>query len=173
MSDEARKKGMQYDLAKLETYFGAPIVETVGSHPAGVVRLRERLTRILPEREQHGTPMFSYGSDIDDAITVVANAVEKLQISRFRHIPASFFAIKLLESDSCATGIPEFKPLAETVAGQVRHLWQKHAIRRNFMADRRYAACRESIASAANAGAKSPTHRPGHDQQVRRLRFSC
>ena len=150
MSDDAKKKGLKYDLPKLETYFGSPIVQTVGSRSDGVRPLLERLARILPELDEHGVPMLSYGADIDDAIGEVAKKIESLHVEKYAHVPARFFAIKLLEHDTAAMRIEEFKPAQRTVEEQIEHLWQKHAIEADtFMADCRYAmlagACRDAI----------------------------
>ena len=150
MSDDAKKKGLKYDLPKLETYFGSPIVQTVGSRSDGVRPLLERLAKTLPELDEHGVPMLSYGADIDDAIDEVARKIDSLHVEKYAHIPARFFAIKLLEHDTAAMRIEEFKPAQETVEEQIAHLWQKHAIEADtFMADRRYAmlagACRDAI----------------------------
>ena len=150
MSDDAKKKGLKYDLPKLETYFGSPIVQTVGSRTGGVSPLLERLAKTLEELEEHGVPMLSYGADIDDAIDEVAQKIDSLHVEKYSHIPSRFFAIKLLEHDTAAMRIPEFKPAQSTVEEQIEHLWQKHAIEADtFMADRRYAmlagACRDTI----------------------------
>ena len=150
MSDDAKKKGLKYDLPKLETYFGSPIVQTVGSRSGGARPLLERLAKTLPELDEHGVPMLSYGADIDDAIDEVARKIDSLHVEKYAHIPARFFAIKLLEHDTAAMRIEEFKPAQATVEEQITHLWQKHAIEADtFMADRRYAmlagACRDAI----------------------------
>ena len=150
MSDDARKKGMKYDIPKLEKYFGSPIVQTVASQNGGVKVLVDRLGQALRELEDHGVPMLTYGSDIDDAINAVAEKIDALHVERFSHVPARFFAIKLLEHDSAAMSIPEFKPVFDEVENQIKHLWDKHAINADtFMADRRYAmlagACRDTI----------------------------
>ena len=150
MSDDAKKKGLKYDLPKLETYFGSPIVQTVGSRTGGVRPLLERLAKTLEELDEHGVPMLSYGGDIDDAIDAVAKKIDSLHVEKYAHIPARFFAIKLLEHDTAAMRIPEFKPAQTEVEEQIAHLWQKHAIEADtFMADRRYAmlagACRDTI----------------------------
>ena len=150
MSDDAKKKGLKYDLPKLETYFGSPIVQTVGSRTGGVRPLLERLATTLKELDEHGVPMLSYGADIDDAIKEVAQKIDSLHVAKYAHIPARFFAIKLLEHDTAAMRIPEFKPAQATVEEQIEHLWQKHAIEADtFMADCRYAmlagACRDTI----------------------------
>ncbi|MBR2372596.1 MAG: ferrous iron transporter B, partial [Lentisphaeria bacterium] len=150
MSDDARKKGMKYNIPKLEKYFGSPIVQTVGSQSSGVRPLLSQLGKTLNELEDHGVPMLSYGSDIDDAINAVAEKIDALNVEKYRHVPARFFAIKLLEHDTAAMKIDEFKSVAEEVEIQIKHLWDKHAINADtFMADRRYAmlagACRETI----------------------------
>ena len=150
MSDDAEKKGMRYDIPKLEKYFGSPIVQTVGCRSNGVRPLLEKLAETLACLEDHGVPMLSYGSDIDDAIEAVARKIDELQVGKYAHIPARFFAIKLLEHDTAAMRIAEFFSVHAEVEAQIRHLWSKHAIEaETFMADCRYAmlagACSGSI----------------------------
>ena len=150
MSDDAKRKGLKFDIPKLETYFGSPIVRTVGSRSEGVRPLLARLAETLTKLEDHGVPMLSYGADIDDAIGAVADRIDALKVEQYAHIPARFFAIKLLEHDTAAMRIEAFRPVADEVEAQIRHLWDKHAIDADtFMADRRYAmlagACRDTI----------------------------
>jgi len=150
MSDDARKKGMKYNIPKLEKYFGSPIVQTVASQYGGIQTLLNRLNETLSSLEDHGVPMLSYGADIDDAINAVAEKIDSLNVEKFRHVPSRFFAIKLLEHDTAAMRIEEFKSAAPVVEEQIKHLWDKHAINADtFMADRRYAmlagACRDTI----------------------------
>lgn len=152
MSDDARRKGLKYDIPKLETYFGSPIVQTVGKSADGVRPLLKQLASTLNELENHGVPMLTYGADIDDAINTVAGEIDALNIERYKHIPSRFFAIKLLEHDTSVLRIREFEPVQAEVEKQIRHLRDKHAIDADtFMADRRYAmlagACREAISS--------------------------
>jgi len=149
MSDEADRKGLKYDLPKLERYFGAPIVRTVGCKAGGVRPLLEKLAETLQCLDGHGMPMLSYGGDIDDAVDAVAAKIGELGVERYSHIPARFFAVKLLEHDSCAMGISEFQPVHDEVETQIGHLKRKHAIEADtFLADRRYAmlagACRDA-----------------------------
>ena len=152
MSDDAKRKGLKFDLPKLETYFGSPIVQTVGTSSSGVRPLLASLKKTLETLDDHGVPMLTYGADIDDAINAVAAKIDALNVERYRHIPSRFFAIKLLERDSSVRKIAEFAPVYDEVEEQIRHLWDKHAIAADtFMADRRYAmlagACRDSISS--------------------------
>ena len=150
MSDDARKKGMKYNIPKLEKYFGSPIVQTVASQNGGIQLLRSRLEKTLNELADHGVPMLTYGADIDDAINAVAEKIDALQVGKYAHVPSRFFAIKLLEHDTAAMKIEEFRSVQDEVEEQIRHLWDKHAINADtFMADRRYAmlagACRDTI----------------------------
>ena len=150
MSDDARRKGFKFDIPKLEKYFGSPIAQTVGSRVGGVRPLLELLAKTLDKLEDHGVPMLTYGADIDDAINAVAAKIDALNVVRYAHVPSRFFAIKLLEHDTAAMRIEDFKPVMTEVEAQIAHLWDKHAIDADtFMADRRYAmlagACRDAI----------------------------
>ncbi|MBR4957609.1 MAG: ferrous iron transport protein B, partial [Lentisphaeria bacterium] len=150
MTDDARKKGLKFDIPKLSRYFGSPIVQTVGCKADGITPLLTTLNDALANLENHGVPMLSYGADIDDAINAVAEKISALQLAEYEHIPSRFFAIKLLEHDTAAMRLKEFQPVHGEVEAQIAHLLDKHAIEADtFMADRRYAmlsgACRDAI----------------------------
>ena len=150
MSDDAKRKGLKFDIPKLEKYFGSPIVQTVGSKSDGVVPLLDKLAQTLNELEQHGVPMLSYNSDIDEAIETVAGEIDALNIEKYAHVPSRFFAIKLLEHDKAVYNLNIFNSVYDTVEEQIKHLRTKHAIEADtFMADCRYAmlagACRKTI----------------------------
>ena len=150
MADDAKKKGLKYNIPKLEKYFGSPIVQTVGNSSNGVQPLLQELARTLAKLEDHGVPMLTYGADVDDAIKAVADKIDELKIEKYRHIPSRFFAIKLLEHDTCVWRLDEFQSVHNEVEAQIRHLLDQHAIEADtFMADRRYAmlsgACRDTI----------------------------
>ena len=150
MADDAEKKGLKYDFAKLEKYFGSPIVQTVGCKSSGVQNLLKRLASTLEELDDHGVPMLTYGADIDDAIKAVSDKIDELNLDICKFIPSRFYAIKLLEHDSSAMKIKALEPVQEEVTCQIKHLLDKHAIKaETFMADCRYAmlagACRDTI----------------------------
>ena len=151
MSDDAKKKGIKFDIPKLEKFFGSPIAQTVGRSAKGINELIEKLSKALSDLDNHGVPMLSYGADIDDSIEAIAKEIDALGIEKYSHIPSRFFAIKLLESDSCTMKIAEFQPVWSEVKAQIKHLSDIHAIEADtFMADKRYAmisgACRETVA---------------------------
>ncbi len=150
MSDDANKKGIKFNIPKLEKFFGSPIARTVGRSKDGIEELTKKLSKALSELEKHGSPMLSYGADIDDSISDIALEIKKLKIDKYKSIPARFFAIKLLENDTCTKKITELQPVWNEVEKQIKHLSEIHAIEADtFMADKRYAmisgACREAI----------------------------
>ena len=150
MSDDAKRKGLKFDIPRLEKYFGSPIVQTVGCKSGGTAPLLNKLSEVLHSLDEHGVPMLSYGADIDDAIKNVAGKIDSLNIEKYKHVPSRFFAIKLLEHDKAMQKLTEFAPVYDEVEEQIEHLRKKHAIEADtFMADCRYAmlagACRNTI----------------------------
>ena len=53
MSDDAAKKGLKFDLPKLEKYFGSPIVQTVGCKCSPMARILTTPSRSLRQRLMH------------------------------------------------------------------------------------------------------------------------
>lgn len=155
MSDDALKKGIKFEIPKLEKYFALPIVQTVGRNYDGIKPLIEKISQMLSVRNPRAVQTLSYGKDLDESIEAIAAKVRELHIEKFAHIPPRFFAIKLLESDTCTMKIPELQPVWKEVSRQIKHLSAIHAIddTPTFMADKRYAiisgACRGAISFPA------------------------
>ena len=155
MSDDALKKGIKFEIPKLEKYFALPIVQTVGRNYDGIKPLIEKISQMLSVRNPRAVQTLSYGKDLDESIEAIAGKIKALNIERFTHIPPRFFAIKLLESDTCTMKIPELQPVWKEVSRQIKHLSDIHAIddTPTFMADKRYAiisgACRGAISFPA------------------------
>ncbi len=150
VADEAEKKGLQFDFPRLERYFGADIVQTVGSRGNGIARLKESVRNMLSRPDCRCAPKLEYGPDVDDAIREISGRIDALHSAAFSHIPSRFFAIKLLEHDTSVWKLPDFDSVHTEVENQIRHLYAKHAIQADtFMADCRYAmlagACRDAI----------------------------
>ena len=71
MSDEAKKKGLKFNIPKLQSYFGCSIVQTVGSRGDGIDKLKGALAESLLHLEDHDVPKLTYGADVDDAIRAI------------------------------------------------------------------------------------------------------
>ena len=86
------------------------------------LKTTKKLSKALSELENHGSPMLSYGADIDDSISDIALEIKKLKIDKCKSIPARFFAIKLLENDTCTKKLTELQPVWNEVEKQIKHL---------------------------------------------------
>ena len=95
MHDEAVRKGIEIDRARLASELGVPVVTTIGRRGRGLRTLfREAMRACLTEERPHP---LRYDNEVERALATVAQAVsENLEGSR---VPARFLAIKLLEQD--------------------------------------------------------------------------
>jgi ferrous iron transport protein B len=149
MIDEARDRGFAFDLPKFERYFGAPIVETVGSKEEGIEQLRALCSQLLLGKAQRPAPI-RYGEHIDLAINNLAAAVKDKLEPAAPAIPPRYFAIKLLENDPEICAMPAFASLLPEAESLRERLAVRHGIgSTTLMADCRYGviagACREAI----------------------------
>ena len=152
MMDEAREKGLQFQLRKIEEYFGAEIVQTVGSRGGGMDHLRESIGKALLSERPHPPATLHYGNAVDEAIGELVKEIDSNPSSSCGHIPARCIAIKLLENDDSIHRMPEFDRYRTAAELQRRHLEEKHAIvSETFMADCRYGIisgiCRSTVKS--------------------------
>ena len=152
MMDEAREKGLRFQIRKLEEYFGAEIVETVGSRGGGMDHLREKLHALLLSPQKHGPANLHYGEAVDEAIRDLVKVIDSNPQHPCGHIPSRCIAVKLLENDDALLSMPEFEPFREAAELQRKHLEEKHAIEsETFMADCRYGVisgiCRSTVKS--------------------------
>ena len=96
-SDIAKKRGLSFDLSKLSTFLGAPIVSSVGHKNIGT---KELLDKII---EMGGAPAksseISYGKDIDSKREKLEILLKKCKKSRYLKENAHWISIKLLEND--------------------------------------------------------------------------
>jgi len=114
MSDMARARGYEFDIEKLERFFGAPIVQTVGHTGEGmqelldaiVLRAGEGATKLNPssaklllQRDSSGPHhLVSYGREIDEEISKIETALKAYPPSHLEY-DMRWLALKLLEND--------------------------------------------------------------------------
>ncbi len=152
MMDEAREKGLQFNIRKMEEYFGAEIVQTVGSKGGGIDHLRDSIRNVLLSEGKPHPATLRYGGAVDEAIE---NLVQKIELNPAHpcgHLPPRCIAIKLLENDDSVNQMPEFDSVRSAAEIQRKHLEEKHAIEsETFMADCRYGIisgiCRSTVKS--------------------------
>ena len=97
MSDEAEKKGIRIDPARVKEYFEIPAVKTVGSRGDG---LTELLKTAIAEAgtSPHHEHAIGYGNEIEQYIANLILALNK-DPALVTHNPPRWLAIRLLEGD--------------------------------------------------------------------------
>ena len=99
MSDVAKTRGLQFDLAEMSVLLGAPIVETVGSKGQGLDRLLDAAVAAAARATPPPAPAITYGADLEQGIARLLPKLEG-QLPRAEVRELRWTAIKLLENDA-------------------------------------------------------------------------
>ncbi|MBW1946930.1 MAG: ferrous iron transport protein B [Deltaproteobacteria bacterium] len=98
MRDMAKSRGYVFDLEKLSSFFGAPIVETVGHRQRGMKELLDAIVSVGTGKRPLSPSPISYGKSIDEELEKIRAVVEKQGILNGKY-DAGWIALKLLEDD--------------------------------------------------------------------------
>ncbi len=149
MSDEARAKGIVFDLKKLSSLLGMPIVPTVGHKRKGLRELLEVVVEVAESDDSNKPLRITYGRDIDSAVSALRELVLAENVMTGVAGPG-WMAVKLLEGDEEVTGqVKNEKVLIEALeqSNRLEKLLGEQPA--TIMADRRYGfisgACQEAV----------------------------
>ncbi len=114
MVDEARRKGIEVDVAALEARLGVPVVPTIATRGQGVVRVAAEALRAC-DHPRPGRPPV-YDRDVEETLRAVEDRMPPDLAARLR-APSRWVALRLLEGDAAveeAAGAldPEFRAFA-------------------------------------------------------------
>jgi ferrous iron transport protein B len=100
MSDMAKARGFSFDIEKLGRFFGAKIVETVGSKGQGMNELLDAVLEVAqsPEKRADARSPLAYGREIEEEIARVSAVVTASGEMAGRY-DARWLSVKLLEGD--------------------------------------------------------------------------
>ena len=96
MMDDAKSKGIEIDIKKLEKLLEIPVVPTVAVHGKGLKQLFEKILDILKSGKVPSS--YECSKIVEEKINALADAVKNSIGDQFE-IPPRLFAIKLLEND--------------------------------------------------------------------------
>ncbi|MHC4855431.1 MAG: ferrous iron transport protein B [Planctomycetota bacterium] len=149
MSDVARSRGLEFDLAQLEVLLGARIVPMVGSKRKGVDEL---LAAIVDTASQKQTPFpaIHYGQEVEEELEKIEQLLESHSELVPEQYPVRWVALKLLEGDAEVRGWIQDAEIAGQVEASREHLHEIFGDNPDIViADRRYGfisgACQETI----------------------------
>ncbi len=153
MSDEAKCRGLEFDIDQLSKLLGAPIVRSVGNKGEGTKELVEAVLAVAAQPQGREDIKINYGRDIEKELAKIQKLVER-GMGQDRPESVRWLAIKLLEKDkevSRQITSPELQSAVERSAEHLKKLLGDHP--ENLIADRRYGfisgACQEAVQSSA------------------------
>ncbi len=97
MSDVAAAKGYEFDLRKLSSLLGVPIVSTTGHKNKGTMELLDAAIAVHEKQKKADPLIIRYGSKINEALEELSEAIyanQKVSCEQARWI-----ALKMLEAD--------------------------------------------------------------------------
>lgn len=99
MMDEAKRKGIRIDTAKLSQLLGVPVVECVARLGVGKDLLMKEVAATAAKHALNFKPIkISYGADLDPFVDRMVELIEA-EIPKGNRPPARWLATKLLEGD--------------------------------------------------------------------------
>ncbi len=153
MSDLARARGLEFDLPRLSTLLGAPIVTTVGHRGQGIRELCDAMVEAATSAQPPRGVGIHYGPDLEAALESVGAALRA-------HAPDAaagrerWTALKLLENDRDLRDRIASPAVEAEVEARQKHLQALGGdVPEMLIADRRYGfisgACTETVRTTA------------------------
>jgi len=99
MYDEAGQKGFSIDTDKIASILGCAVVPTVATKKEGVDSLMKTAISFAAAPREHQPGSVSYGEDIEQALTPIAEALKDHLGVLAEHMPLRWLALKVLEHD--------------------------------------------------------------------------
>ena len=153
MSDLAKRRGLEFDLAQLSQLLEMPIVPTVGNKGQGRTELLDAIVETAGAERKERTHRVTYGGEIEDELLRIEETLGKADGGVVARYGRRWLAIKLLEQDEDVTSKIRSGEVLKTVGQSVEHLRDILGDEPEIvMADRRYGfisgACQETIQSS-------------------------
>lgn len=122
--DEAKKKGYQINIKKLESLLGIKVIPTVATKKEGI---KELLQVIKETKTKVQSPlMYDYDIEIEEALSTIKEGIKKDYPELLQKYPLRWLSIKLLEGDALVlkeTGLTGQESFLQTAK---KHLIEAH-----------------------------------------------
>ena len=150
MSDEAKARGIEFDLGMLSKLISTPIVPTVALRGEGMKQLISQALESASKSKERGPVTVNYGRDIEDALESLVQLIQQEQGDFTGRYNSRWLAAKLLENDRDIIGKLGNEKILAAAEEAARHLETLLGDRPEIiMAERRYGfisgACQEAV----------------------------
>jgi len=155
MCDVAAERGLDFDLDRLSSLLGVPIVPTVGHKKKGMTELLEAALAAVGDGKARPPARVNYGTELEQAIGRLQEKVSK-RTGQAADWPDRWVAVKLLENDQEVLAALEqdgLQAAVEEEQARIKGVLGDSA--EMIIADRRYGfisgACQGAVRSTAEA----------------------
>jgi ferrous iron transport protein B len=153
MSDVAKRRGLDFDLAQLSRLLEARIVPTVGNKGEGRTALLDAVIETARQGRVKRTHTIPYGDEIEEELARIEKALMQWEQPLVENNNSRWLASKLMEQDEDILAKIQHREVREIVNASIGHLRSIfHDEPEIIMADRRYGfisgACQETIKSS-------------------------
>jgi len=155
MSDEAKKKGIRFDLKRLSELLGVPIIETVAHKGQGIKELIEMIQVIASCKPDRDGSKVYYGQDVEKELREIEKLIRKESLLKEKY-PLRWLAIKLLEQDAemwAKVDSSRIKTQVRISGDHLKRLFKEEP--EILIADQRYGfisgACQEAVKNTVEA----------------------
>jgi ferrous iron transport protein B len=159
MIDESRRRGMKFNVPRLEKLFGIRIVVTTGHKAEGIGKLKETIISMLDSGELPKPAKMNYGSTLKEAVAEIAEIIEQSGVDTGKRKP-EWMALKILEGDEKIKKLLSGAPDSEKFSEKIRRIKENIQLREGSpgdvaVAERRYGciagACLETVSSTVES----------------------
>lgn len=97
--DEAKKKGYEYEIEKLEGLLGIKVIPTVATKKEGIKEILNYIKEFADGKYVHIPKKLNYGEEIENSLKIIKEALKIDNPVLLNKYPSRWLMLKLLEKD--------------------------------------------------------------------------
>lgn len=97
--DEAKKKGYEYEIEKLEGLLGIKVIPTVATKKEGIKEILNYIKEFADGKYVHIPKKLNYGEEIENSLKIIKEALKIDNPVLLNKYPSRWLMLKLLEED--------------------------------------------------------------------------
>lgn len=108
--DEAKKKGYEIDIEKLEKLLGIRVIPTIATKREGIGELLKTVKEMALEESLSAPKKLNYGEDVGNSLEIIKEALKVTNPGLLSKYPSQWLLLKIFEGDKLVlkeTGIKE------------------------------------------------------------------
>ena len=96
--DEAKRKGIDINIKKLEKTLGVPVVGTIARKKTTLLKLMQKVDEVCSKRSDYIPNLIKYSNIIEENITILSKELKKFLPTKYNYL-TRWICIKLFDND--------------------------------------------------------------------------